>query len=294
MIIWDMVKSVRHIPEVKALKKDEIISVKSTLGKNRKKPPKPKKQVSDYSFNDNNTTGLKRALVLLPIIIIGVIITALIVGIHQYTSIYSKTPHNTEDKIESSEASKFDESNLLMIVSPDNPLPSDYKPQLETYDGERFDKNIIPMLRALMYQSEKDGVFLKISEGYVTSDVQHERYMDEVQRLKAREGYGEARAMEEAEKTVPMENHSEMQSGLAVKFSSLKNSDFASSEEYHWLEHNCIKYGFILRYPEDKESSTDFAFDPTHFRYVGTENAQKMRSLNMTLDEYVSYLNARG
>ena len=120
-----------------------------------------------------------------------------------------------------------------------------------------------------------------------------ELYMDQVRKLIAREGYGEARAMEEAEKTVPMENHSEFQSGLAVKFSSLKGSDFVSTEEYLWLYKNSIKYGFILRYPEGKELSTEREFDPTHFRYVGKENAARMRSLNMTLDEYISYLNAR-
>ena len=268
--------------------------MKSTLGKSKKKPPAPKKQSSDLSFGDNNTAGLKRALVLLPIIIIGIIITALIVGIHQYSSFYAETPHNTAQDSSTPDIPKFDENKLLMIISPDNPLPSDYKADLVSYDNIQIEQAIAEDLKAMMRQSEKDGVFLKISEGYVPADIQHERYMDEVRRLMAREGYGEARAMEEAEKTVPMENHSEMQSGLAVKFSSLKNADFGSSEEYHWLEHNSIRYGFILRYPEDKESSTDFEFDPTHFRYVGKENASKIRSMNMSLDEYVSYLNARG
>lgn len=276
------------------MKRDEIISVKSSLGKSRKKAPAPKKQSSDFSMGDNNTTGLKRALVLLPIIIIGIIITALIVGIHQYTSLYAGTRHNSGESSSTESTRQFDESRLLMIVSPDNPLPADYKADLVTYENAQFEKAIVDDLQQMMRQSERDGVFLKIKEGYVNTEIQHEQYMDEVRRLMAREGYGEARAMEEAEKTVPMENHSEMQSGLAVKFSSLKNADFGSSEEYHWLEHNSIRYGFILRYPEDKESSTDFAFDPTHFRYVGKENAQRIRSMNMSLDEYVSYLNARG
>ena len=180
-----------------------------------------------------------------------------------------------------------------LIISPDNPLPSDYKIDLDSYDGKDMDRSIIEQLDKMMKAADIDGLSLKVSEGYISAEVQHERYMDEVRRLMAREGYGRARAIEEAEKTVPMENHSEFQSGLAVRFVSMKNSDFASSAEFDWLYKNSIKYGFILRYPEGKESSTDFSFDAAHFRYVGVDNAAKMRSLNMTLDEYVSYLNSR-
>lgn len=233
-------------------------------------------------------------MLILPIVIICIIVTALIICINQYTSMFAgmNTPSDSESSID--EGKVFDEKKLLMIISPDSPLPSDYKTDLINYEGHKFDSGIIEDLQKMIEVANRDSISLKIEEGYVSAEVQHEKYMDEVRRLMAKEGYGEARAMEEAEKTVPMEDHSEFQSGLAVKFGSVKNEDFAQTEEYRWLYKNSIKYGFILRYPEGKEMSTDFAFDPSHFRYVGKENASRMRSLNMTLDEYVSYLNSRG
>lgn len=276
------------------MKKDEIITVKSTLGKTRKKPQKPKKQNSDFSMNDNSLDGLKKAMVILPIVIIGVIVLMLIIGINQYNSMFADI--NMTSQSESSvtkHEDNIDESKLLLIISPDNPLPSDYKIDLESYDEKEFDKSVVSSLKSLMKAADEAGLSLKITEGYVSPEVQHELYMDEVRRLMATEGYGEARAMEEAEKTVPMEEHSEMQSGLAVKFASGKSTEFAESEEYRWLYKNSIRYGFILRYPEGKENSTGFAFDPTHFRYVGKDNATQIRSLNMTLDEYSIYLNSR-
>ena len=273
------------------MKRDELSMRKSYA--RRKSDPKVLRY-SDTSFSEDNTEGLRKALVILPIVIIGIIVLALIIGIKQYTSIFAGIKMTSEGESTSAEAvDSFDESKLLLIISPDSPMPSDYKTDLISYDGSQFDKGIIEDLKKMMDTANREGLSIKIEEGYVSPEVQHELYMDQVRKLIAREGYGEARAMEEAEKTVPMENHSEFQSGLAVKFSSLKGSDFVSTEEYLWLYKNSIKYGFILRYPEGKELSTEREFDPTHFRYVGKENAARMRSLNMTLDEYISYLNAR-
>ncbi len=278
------------------MKKDEIITVKSTLGKKKKRgntKRQGKKQNYDFSMNEKDLTGLKRAMVILPILIIGIIVVVLIIGINRYQSMFGNVSGEDSFQNVSKTYDDDDESKLLLLISPDNPLPSDFKMNLVSYDEFQFDKCIVPSLKEMIGAASEDGITLKISGGYVSPEVQHELYMDEVRRLMAREGYGEARAMDEAEKTVPMEEHSESQSGLCVKFGSSDDEAFSESDEYLWLYKNCIKYGFILRYPQDKESSTGFEFDPTHFRYVGKENAVRMRSMNMTLDEYLVYLDSR-
>lgn len=276
------------------MKKNEILSVKSTLGKQRKSSAKPRRVKNEFTITDDSIGRLKKVIVILPIIIIAILVIILIVGIHQYTSMFAETPLTPAQESSTSRLiSPADESKLLLIISPDNPLPSDYRINLKKYEGYEVDELLLAPLKELMNDADKDGLFLKVAGGFVSAEQQHEKYMDEVRRLMAREGYGEARAMEEAEKTVPMENHSELQSGLAVKFSSLKSANFSQSAEFLWLKKNAYKYGFILRYPQGKESSTDFAFDATHFRYVGTENALRMHSQNMCLDEYVTYLNSR-
>ena len=46
--------------------------------------------------------------------------------------------------------------------------------------------------------------------------------------------------------------------------------------------------GFILRYPSGKESVTGFAYEPWHYRYVGTEQAALINASGLTLEEYLA------
>ena len=107
------------------MKKDEIISVKSTLGKTRKKPEPKGRKHNEINFNEDNTEGLRKAMVILPIVIIGIIVVALIVGINQYTSTLAGMNMSSETESSTNEAKGLDDKKLLMIVSPDSPLPSE-------------------------------------------------------------------------------------------------------------------------------------------------------------------------
>jgi LAS superfamily LD-carboxypeptidase LdcB len=47
-----------------------------------------------------------------------------------------------------------------------------------------------------------------------------------------------------------------------------------------------LKYfGFILRYPKNKEHITGYPYEPWHIRYVGENIAMNIG--NMTLEEYL-------
>lgn len=54
-----------------------------------------------------------------------------------------------------------------------------------------------------------------------------------------------------------------------------------------WLKENAENYGFILRYPKEKENITKVTYEPWHWRYVGEENAKKINELGMCLEEYI-------
>ncbi|MCH5184172.1 MAG: M15 family metallopeptidase [Oscillospiraceae bacterium] len=84
---------------------------------------------------------------------------------------------------------------------------------------------------------------------------------------------------------------SEHQSGLCVDMHNQINTDlsFAGTKAAIWLEENCYRFGFILRYPEDKEDITTVMFEPWHFRFVGREAATEMHDLGMCLEEYCAY-----
>ena len=78
----------------------------------------------------------------------------------------------------------------------------------------------------------------------------------------------------------------EHQTGLAFDIGSRKVNVFANSEEYKWMQENCYKYGFILRFPKKYESITGFRNEPWHYRYVGKEIAKYIYEKNITLEEY--------
>ncbi len=95
-----------------------------------------------------------------------------------------------------------------------------------------------------------------------------------------------------AEKYSVRPGHSEHQTGLAIDITSLENPSanaFVESDEYAWLKDNCYKYGFILRYPKDKEYLTGFSNESRHFRYVGKDAATVIHNENITFDEYYAY-----
>jgi D-alanyl-D-alanine carboxypeptidase len=94
--------------------------------------------------------------------------------------------------------------------------------------------------------------------------------------------------------------HSEHQTGLSIDITSLEhpyinNTDesFDKSQEYEWLKNNCHKYGFILRYPKDKEHITGYNTESWHFRYVGNDIAKKIYEEQITFDEYYAYYIAK-
>ncbi|MDE6203416.1 MAG: D-alanyl-D-alanine carboxypeptidase family protein, partial [Lachnospiraceae bacterium] len=61
---------------------------------------------------------------------------------------------------------------------------------------------------------------------------------------------------------------------------------FADTPAGIWLEENCVRYGFILRYPKGKELITGIEFEPWHFRYVGREAAEIIMEEEICLEEF--------
>lgn len=79
--------------------------------------------------------------------------------------------------------------------------------------------------------------------------------------------------------------HSEHQSGLALDLNEISSS-FANTDEGKWVEENCHKYGFILRYPREKEAQTGYMYEPWHIRYVGVSVAERIYNSGLCLEEY--------
>lgn len=90
-----------------------------------------------------------------------------------------------------------------------------------------------------------------------------------------------------AEQWVAIPGTSEHQIGLAVDISVEDGSGQAASDVWQWLRENSYKYGFILRYPEDKTDITGISYEPWHYRYVGKETAEEIYRQGVCLEEYL-------
>lgn len=133
-----------------------------------------------------------------------------------------------------------------------------------------------------MANAAKDaGIDLVVNDSYRTYATQEELYDKEVR----------ISGQEEADNYVARPGHSEHQTGYALDINEygMGKADFETTNAYQWLLANSHKYGFILRYPEDKEYLTGYKFESWHYRYVGIELATKLKSLNITFDEYYAY-----
>ncbi|MDD6489472.1 MAG: M15 family metallopeptidase [Clostridia bacterium] len=96
----------------------------------------------------------------------------------------------------------------------------------------------------------------------------------------------------EAEQWVAPPGFSEHQSGYAFDLNlSIENGvggiKYDGTGVYSWINQNCYKYGFILRYLQGKEKITGYEYEPWHFRYVGEAHAYYIMKNMITLEEYI-------
>ena len=82
--------------------------------------------------------------------------------------------------------------------------------------------------------------------------------------------------------------HSEHQTGLAVDVYNGKENytNFEKTKEFEWMNKHAHEFGFILRFPKDKESETGYIYESWHYRYVGKEIAQYIKEHNISYEEY--------
>ena len=62
---------------------------------------------------------------------------------------------------------------------------------------------------------------------------------------------------------------------------------FAETREFQWLRENAHKFGFILRYPENKVEVTGYSYESWHYRFVGIDAATEIYRSSLTLEEYL-------
>lgn len=127
----------------------------------------------------------------------------------------------------------------------------------------------------------KDGVTMYITSAYRSQEYQVSIYG----------GYLARDPQEVVDTYSSRPGYSDHQTGLACDILSIGYSfdTFKSSKAFAWLSENAYKYGFILRYPEDKVDLTGYMYESWHYRYVGEDIAKYIYDHKLCYEEYYAY-----
>ncbi|RKJ41908.1 D-alanyl-D-alanine carboxypeptidase family protein [bacterium 1XD42-8] len=196
-----------------------------------------------------------------------------------------------EQGSEADSSSDLEEDWKLMLISKREPVPLDYTFELGMIQGEiRADIRILEEANEMLKEARKEGIFLVICSPYRDYDRQEMLFNQKVKSY-MEQGMSFMEAYIQSSHTIAVPGASEHQVGLALDIvcSTHYRLDeaFGDTEAGKWLAENSYQYGFILRYPKDKEEITGIEYEPWHFRYVGKEAAKEMTEQKLTLEEYV-------
>lgn len=206
---------------------------------------------------------------------------------HQKYIEYSKKNNNLDeiisiinvgaDKDWYTSTNQVDDFSNSMLINKYNFLPADYNPDdivtiknWYAYDNQSIKEEVYNQYVKMYNAASKQGLRLIVTTSYRTWEEQTNIY-----------NYNGDNA------TRP--GFSEHQTGLALDIITDKTSNFEDSEEFTWLKNNAYKYGFILRYPKDKENITGIKYEPWHYRYLGVELATKVHDSGLSYEEYYAY-----
>ena len=196
-----------------------------------------------------------------------------------------QAPETTPEPEKDNAQPEAEEDWRLILVNADHPVPEGYSVTLKELRNDQWvDERIYPELQQMFDDARELGIYPLINESYRTAERQQEILDGYIASYEA-EGLSEAEAEEQALAVVAKPGTSEHQLGLALDIIAENEDD--STETWQWLKDNCWRYGFILRYPEDKAEITGITYEPWHFRYVGADAAQQITEQGITLEEYL-------
>lgn len=192
-----------------------------------------------------------------------------------------------------------DSSDFLMLVNKNNKADESYEPSdlvdITDADGKAGDGKMrlyaAKALEAMLIEMRAAGYDdVTVLDAYRSYGAQKEMFDSYVKSEMANRGCTEDEARDAVLGYFAEAGTDEHQTGLAIDICSTpaKSADFAKEKSYLWLKDNSWKFGYILRYPEDKTEVTGRSFEPWHYRYVGRYAAEKMHGYGQCLEEYLT------
>lgn len=183
-------------------------------------------------------------------------------------------------------------TDVTVLVNKRFRLPADYRPAdlvvpdipfifKEADDKRLLRKEAAQAIKTMFAAAKQDGIHLAGASGFRSYETQNYLF----------NYYVKTQGEEHARRYSAEPGHSEHQTGLTMDVSGANGycaieDCFAGTPEAEWLAKHAPEYGFIIRYPQGKESITGYAYEPWHLRYVGAALSKQIAAKGVTLEEH--------
>lgn len=188
-------------------------------------------------------------------------------------------------------------NQYFILINRENRLSENYVPDnlieissrfLNYAEDDNLESTASEALNRMFNAAMEDGISLIGVSGYRSYDMQRRLYDTRMMR----EGEAQTRSY------TAEAGASEHQTGLAIDILSdeysVLDEGFENTRAFKWLNENCYKYGFILRYLKGKEDITGYNYEPWHFRYIGNEEAaMEIMNRGLTFEEYINEIKGK-
>ena len=181
----------------------------------------------------------------------------------------------------------------LKLVNNSNVLSNSFAPDVPAVrDDQYFDKRAADKLNEFLSAAEAAGYTLCIRAAYRPFATQAYLFNGRASQIQWGTTMTLMEAETEARKVVAYPGTSEHQLGLCADImdkadTTMKAEEVENLPLLKWLAEHCAEYGFILRYPKDKQEITGW-YEPWHFRYVGEECAEYIMENGLCLEEFIA------
>lgn len=197
-----------------------------------------------------------------------------------------------EERLTQAFAQEKAERFSLLLCNKEQKLPADFEVETEEVQGSyRLDARIADIASLMIDDAASEGIDLLVCSAYRSAEKQTTLFNNMVADY-INQGKSEAEAKELTAIAIAEPGTSEHQTGLAADIVTPSHQTldpaFAETPAGKWLLDNAWKYGFILRYPEDKVDITGYMYESWHFRYVGPLHAKLIKDKGMCLEEYLA------
>ena len=171
----------------------------------------------------------------------------------------------------------------VLIANKTYALPQDFIPTNpdQPVNADRsstcLDKTLMSAWNTMLKDATAKGLNIYIASGYRSYNYQVNVYNRYVK--------SDGAAVADTYSSRP--GNSEHQTGLCFDLNTIEDS-FQYTNEGKWVNDNCYKYGFCIRFPKGKDSATGYQYESWHLRYVGVDLATKLYSNGdwLSLEEY--------